>query len=326
MVKRTAASLVLGLIFAANAAAQLSARGQFFLSNGNLPSQPIQYLLTRDDGQVNEWGFSDSNGRFVLQRLNEGIGYRVVVNSDGSTYGDTAYSFIPTRLMALRITLNPPPRKSNPPGSASGFAISAASGYKPAPEAAAVYDKALKEIEKKRYDAAERLLRRAVELDPKFVSPLNDLGVLLMQQKKYPEAEKILRRALEADSKSIHALLNLGITLNHLREYADAIAPLREALRLEPGLVAAHQHLGIALLETEQFDEAEKELTIAGKSSGADAAMIQLYLGKLYARTGEFEKSIAAFNNYLQKAPNAPNAGEVRALIERMKKELATRH
>ncbi len=172
-----------------------------------------------------------------------------------------------------------------------------------------------KEIKNKRYDAAERLLRKAIESDPKFVPPYNDLGVLLMQQRKYPDAEKVLRRALEVDPKSPHALLNLGITLNHLQKYSDAIPPLRETLRL-----------GIALVEIDQFKEAEQELTRASKSSDADESVVQLCLGKLYARTGHFEKSIAAFNAYLQRALNAPNASEVRALIERMKCELSTRH
>jgi TolA-binding protein len=42
------------------------------------------------------------------------------------------------------------------------------------------------------------------------------------------------------------------------------------------------------------------------------------HLGKLYARAGDFDKSIASFNNYLKKAPKAANANDVRALIARM--------
>ena len=106
-----------------------------------------------------------------------------------------------------------------------------------------------------------------------------------------------------ADPKSVHALLNLGITRIHLAKYEEAADPLREALRLEPGLVAAHQNLGAALVETDQFDEAQSELLRAAKSPDADQAMVELYLGKLYARTGDFDKSIASFNNYLEKPP-----------------------
>ena len=127
------------------------------------------------------------------------------------------------------------------------------------------------------------------------------------------------------DPKSILVLLNLGITLNHLEKYTDAIIPLREALRLEPGLVTAHVHLGVAFVETDKFDGAEPELERGVKAGGDDEIVAQLYLGKLYARTGKYDKAVAAFEIYLQKAPNAPNADEVRELIKRLRQEMAAR-
>ncbi len=76
----------------------------------------------------------------------------------------------------------------------------------------------------------------------------------------------------------------------------------------------------------DQFAEAEKELSLAVRSAHADENIVQLYLGKLYGRTGEFDKSIAAFNAYLERSPQAANAGEVRVLIARMEKLKAKGH
>jgi cytochrome c-type biogenesis protein CcmH/NrfG len=115
--------------------------------------------------------------------------------------------------------------------------------------------------------------------------------------------------------------LNLGITLNHLNRHIEAIPPLREALRLEPSWAASHLHLGVALVETDQFEEAERALLLAAKSTGPEEVAAHLYLGKLYARTGDFPKGIAELETYLQKAPSAMNADEVRSLIARMKRE-----
>ncbi len=325
MVKRIIVGLAFGLTLAVSTSAQTSVSGQIFLPNGNLPSQPIRFYFTSDNGMVNDYRYTDSNGRFTLESLLNTISYTLTVSGDGSTYGDTVYHLPPLsgRFTRVSVTLSPPPRKPNAPG----YTTSVASAYKPVPQATALYERAMKEVEKRRYDAAEPLLRKAIQSDPKFVAPYNDLGVLLMQQRKYLEAEKILRQAIEVDPKSLHSLLNLGITLNHLGKYADAVPRLREALRVEPGLVAAHLHLGIALVETDQFEEAERELTHASKArTEEEILMQQLYLGKLYARTGDFEKAIIAFDTYLQKAPNASNANEVRALIERMKREVAARH
>jgi len=296
------------------AAAQVDVRGQILLPDGNLPSAVMRFYLTSDDGRVNDIRYTDSNGRFVLERLSNRIGYTISVDSDGASYGDSRYSFMPAYEQVVRFTLNP--LRSRP--TASSSTVSAASGYKPDAKVFALYERAMKEIRKKHNDAGERLLREAVAADPKYPAPLNDLGVLLMGKKNYEEAGKILQQAVEADPKFLHALLNLGITMNRLGKYEDAIAPLREAARLEPGLVAAHLHLGIAFVETDQFIEADKELAIAAKSPHSDKSIVHLYQGKLYARTGDFDKSIAAFNAFLENDPQSAQASEVRALIAHM--------
>ena len=297
------------------AAAQVDVRGQILLPDGNLPSAVMRFYLTSDDGRVNDIRYTDSNGRFILERLSNRIGYSISVDSDGATYGNSRYSFMPAYEQVVRFTLSPLPSSRRTVSSAT---VSAASGYKPDAKVLALYERAMKEISKKHNDAGERLLREAIAADPKYPAPLNDLGVLLMGKKNYEEASKVLKQAVEADPKSIHALLNLGITMNHLGKYEDAIAPLREAVRLEPGLVAAHLHLGIALVETDELVQADKELDLAAKSPNSDKSIVHLYQGKLYARTGDFDKSIASFNAYLESGPQSPQASEVRALIARM--------
>lgn len=301
---------------------QVDVRGQMLLPDGNLPSNVIRFYLTSDDGRVNEIRYTDSNGRFILERLSNRNGYSISVMSDGTSYGASRYSFIPAYESVVRLTLNPLPSKAPIPAST----VSVASAYKPDAKTLAIYQRAVKEIKKKHNDAGERLLREAVTADPKYPAPLNDLGVLLMLRKNYEEAAKVLQQAVDADPKSLHPLLNLGITMNHLGRYGDAIAPLREAVRLEPGLIAAHQHLGIALVETDQFAQAEKELNIAGRSHHADKSIVELYRGKLYARTGDFDKSIAAFKAYLEDSPQSAQADEVRVLIARMQQLKARRH
>jgi len=301
--------------------AQVDVRGQILLPDGNLPTTPVRFYMTSDDGRVNEIRYTDSNGRFVLERLSNRNGYTLTVDSDGTSFGNSTYTFMPGYEQVVRFTLRPLERKA-----ISGRpTVSAASGYKPDPKAAALYDQATKEIKKKHQDEGERLLREAIAADSKYPDPLNDLGVVLMVRKNYQEAEKVLQQALEADPKFLHALLNLGITRNHLGKYEEAIEPLREATRLEPRLVAAHLHLGIACVETDQFAQGEKELDRAAKSRHADKSIVQLYRGKLYARTGDFDKSIAAFNDYLEIAPQSAQAPEVRAIIARMEELKAKR-
>jgi tetratricopeptide (TPR) repeat protein len=315
--------VLLILAFAGAAHGQLgggpvNVRGQILMPHGEMPNEPIRFSLTSGDGRINDIRFTDSNGRFILERLSGLIDYVIEVIGDDVRYGNTRRSFNPAYESSVRVTLNPPAKKVIKPG-----AISAASGYRPTGETAELYDSAMKDIEKENFDAAEAKLRKVIARDPKFAQAHVDLGAILLHDRKFAEAETVLRGGIAADPKSYVALLNLGVALNRQQKYADAMPFLREALRVEPGLVAAHLNLGIALVETNQPAEAEKDLLFASRKPGDEEIAALLYLGKGYAMTGAFPKAVEALEKFLQKAPNAANAGEVRALVDRMKSEMA---
>ncbi len=319
MIKRLSFLAVLAAFLATSGQAQpVNVRGQILLSGGGFPTEPIRFSLTSSDGRINEIRFTDSHGRFILERLSPNFDYIIDVAGDNVLYGNTTYSFNPGYNSSVRVTLNPPAKKAVKTGT-----ISAASGYKPNPDAVELHEAALKDIEKEDLDAAQAKLKKAAAKDPRYAQPHIDLGAILLTSKRNAEAEQVLRQAYAADPKSHVALLNLGVALNRQRKFADAVPFLREALRLEPGLVAGHLQLGIALVETEQLEEAERELQAAIRKPGEEEVAGLLYLGKLYAMTGAFPKGIESLEKYLVKAPSAPNAGEVRSLIGRMKAEMA---
>lgn len=327
MIRRFTIALLLLLVIAAGVKAQagtVDIRGQFLLPTGDPPREPLRFVLNSSDGRLtHDIRFSDSNGRFAMRDIPAGRSeISIFVQGDGSTFADTTYKFVPYETSfqgaEVRIILEPMRKVAADPLAV----ISAASGYKPLPEAAKAREAALQAIEKQQMEAAEKLLRRAIELDGKFSVAMTELAALLMQQKRYPEAEQFLRRSLEADPKSVLTLLNLGITLNRQAKFADAIPHLREAVRLEPRLVAAHLHLGIALLETGQHEEAERALQRATRAGGAEEILAQLHLGQLYAHTGAHAKAVAALEIYLEKAPSAANVDEVRSLIASMREKM----
>lgn len=306
------------LLLASPGFAQFTVRGQILLPGGGIPNEPMRFWLFSGDGRVNEERFTDSNGRFQIQGLSGNYDYTIEVRGDNVLFSTTTHNFNPAYNTNVRVTLNPPVRKEVKPGM-----VSAASGYKPDPEAAELREAAMKDIEKEDLDAAEAKLLKAVTRDPKFAQALGDLGAIYLLSKKHADAEKVLRQAVAVDTKAHMAFLNLGIALNRQNKFADAEPFLREALRLKPGLVAGHLHLGVALVEIKQTTEAEKELLLAVRTPGEEETAGLLYLGKLYAMTGAFPKGVEALEKYLVKAPSAPNAGDVQNLIGRMKAEMA---
>jgi Flp pilus assembly protein TadD len=76
-----------------------------------------------------------------------------------------------------------------------------------------------------RLGQAEKMLRRALEVDPAFVPAMNNLGVVLMEQGDYGEARAVFQRAFAQDSgqtDSIRENLKLAIAESEASVYDGA--------------------------------------------------------------------------------------------------------
>lgn len=294
--------------------AQVSMQGQVFLPTGDPLQEVVRLALKSDDPRRDvEFVFTDGQGRFILRGLAPLRAYTLTIEGDGRRYATTTVTFYAQPRGYLPVNLLPLEKKEMPPRPG----VISVSGLKRAPdkEAARLYREALAEIERGRLTSAEEKLRRALKRDADFVEAYNELAVLHMGKKAYAEAEHLLRQALEREPDALHPLVNLGICLNHLGRHREAIAPLRRVLEQSPNWLTAHVHLGIALLESDGVREAEPHLLQGTKAEGLERALAYLYLGKLYAQTGQIPKAVEAWNVYLQMDPNSPNAERIRALL-----------
>jgi len=91
------------------------------------------------------------------------------------------------------------------------------------------------------FPGAEKAYRRSVELNPKnkgiLQASLNNLGVVLSDLEKYDEAETVLRKALEMDPKFGMIWYNLGNVLHDLKRFDEAEEAHRRAKELGHGRV-----------------------------------------------------------------------------------------
>ena len=78
--------------------------------------------------------------------------------------------------------------------------------------------------------------QRAIEVDPEFGNPYNDIGAYLIEQQKYEEAVPWLERALQAGRyESYHfPWFNLGRAHAALECYTRALECFRQAVAIEP--------------------------------------------------------------------------------------------
>ena len=87
-----------------------------------------------------------------------------------------------------------------------------------------------------RYDEAIEMCHKAIEVDPEFGNPYNDIGSYLIEQGKWEEAIPWLEKALKAPRYEArhYPYINLGRVYEHQGDYRQALAAYEEALTIEP--------------------------------------------------------------------------------------------
>lgn len=85
-----------------------------------------------------------------------------------------------------------------------------------------------------RYDEAIEWCRKAIEIDPTFGNPYNDLGAYLIELGRWEEAISWLKKATTASryENPEFAYLNLGRVYQHLGRYRTALKYYDQALSL----------------------------------------------------------------------------------------------
>jgi tetratricopeptide (TPR) repeat protein len=111
----------------------------------------------------------------------------------------------------------------------------------------------------KNSDLGVKYYSEAIDLDPKFSWPHNNLGNIYKDQKKYDLAEKEYKEALRLEPGYRNSHNNLGVVYLDQEKYDLAEKAYKEALRLNPDYANAHNGLGVVYQNQEKYDLAEKE-------------------------------------------------------------------
>ncbi len=130
---------------------------------------------------------------------------------------------------------------------------------------------------------------------------------------------KMLEEAAAKDPKNINAWTELGNTLMDAKRYAEAVEPYQKALALDPKNVDIRVDMGTCLRESGKPDMAVKEYKKALESNpnhinaNKNMAVVLAYDLK------DSKQALKYFEKALSLAPNAPDAGAIKAEIDKLK-------
>jgi len=105
-------------------------------------------------------------------------------------------------------------------------------------------------------DEAERLYRRAIELDPWLAIAYTNLGNICFRRGEEAEAEKLYNKALLIDVEQPEAQYNLGYVMLERGEADLAIGHFRGAIKHDPRFADAYFNLAMAYEQTGRADDA----------------------------------------------------------------------
>jgi serine/threonine-protein kinase len=134
------------------------------------------------------------------------------------------------------------------------------------------------------WEASERALRLAMDLDPVNVNAQLYLSILLQHLGRCDEAVAIATQALTLDPLSPPLNMTLGRAHLHAGRPAEALRPLQTAIEISPGFAYAQRQLGDALLLLGRTAEAIDALR---RAAASDAPNDLGHLAYGLARAGE---------------------------------------
>jgi tetratricopeptide (TPR) repeat protein len=157
------------------------------------------------------------------------------------------------------------------------------------------------------YAEATASFRKVVELDPRSVDGLANLGSALSKMGLLTEAEPCFRQAIEIKPDFAEAHCNLGIVLRGRGENSESEVWLRRALKLKPNYVDARINLGVTLVALGRLREARArfEKVLKGAPRHADALFVMGHIARL---EGRFEEAETRWKRVLEIKPKSPNA------------------
>jgi serine/threonine protein kinase/Tfp pilus assembly protein PilF len=136
------------------------------------------------------------------------------------------------------------------------------------------------------WNAAEKELRRAVELGPDYASAHAYYGWYLISVGRTQEGIAESKRALELDPLSTETDTVVGQNFYCARQYDLAIDTLRKSLDMDPNYWLGHAFLGLAYEQNGDLPRALEELQKASKLE-PDIALPLAELGHVYAIFGK---------------------------------------
>ncbi len=151
---------------------------------------------------------------------------------------------------------------------------------------------------------AEREFRRALELDPNYVTAHHWYATFLMMLGRLPEALEQIERARQLDPASTAILADKALILFHQGERGQAIALLKQLSASQPAFFSTHRYLSLVYMDKGEYGAYLEEAGKAAELSGDAQEMAIVQQAREGYRSGGasgmFQSMVLAQKQYFE--------------------------
>ncbi|HWR36820.1 MAG TPA: tetratricopeptide repeat protein [Clostridia bacterium] len=161
--------------------------------------------------------------------------------------------------------------------------------------------------------------RKATEIAPDFVLAYLESGLCQERVGELDAAQNSFETALAKDPKYLYSYLNLARVQARKKDYNGAAKTLALAAKAQPDRGEPFFEMARIQLDTGHTDVAEKAAKMALGKDWSHIPEMPFLLANIYVRQGDTVKAISSLQEFVDKAPNGPQADRAKRTIEQLK-------
>lgn len=157
-------------------------------------------------------------------------------------------------------------------------------------------------------DAAKNEFVQVLDLNPKLVTPYNNLASMKIKQGNIKAALDIYKNAIKSGADKITMQFQMANLYQQSNDNAKAIMMYEDILKEKPNLDVAINNLAMLLSISEQDKEKniKRALELTAKLANTENPSYLDTIGWTYYRSGDFQKALPYFDKALAIVPNEP--------------------
>ncbi len=253
--------------------------------------------------------YTRQDGTFELYNIPAGR-YQVVAQSAVSQASDVVSVAFGQTNVTLRF-LHDPARGGN------GDTVSVAEMLVPG-KARSVYLKAREACSRGKFDDAQPLLDRALQIYPHFAEALTLRGLIQLRANQIDQGRQSFEQAIQFDPAYSPAYVALGAAYNAQAHYDDALRTLQRGTAISPLAWQGYYEMARASIGKGLYDKGLQFADRAEQLNGNHLAAIHLLKAYAMIPLKFYSRAKEELQTYLQREPKGANAEQARHLLAQL--------